>query len=243
MTELVLVFFLGMLIAGLIWLLALPAFWRRAVRLTRARIERAMPLSPNEIRAESDRLRARHAVEIARAGQSLDAARAELVAAKAELGARFPIEADLISSNEAARHEIAQLGQKIEALEAELAARDHALAELADALTLARASITGLETQRDALAAQRDSVAETAEKRRLALDKAQVLADRAREALAEETLRNADLRQQLAQRQHDLRDAERRLEDGEHRARLALIRGGEETYQSAVPSEAPRKAG
>ena len=58
------VFALGFLLCGLLTLLFLPAFWRRAVRLSVRRVEMQMPLSMSEIVAERDQLRAeRQALE------------------------------------------------------------------------------------------------------------------------------------------------------------------------------------
>ena len=46
--------------------MAAPAVWRRAVYLTRKRIEAALPLSMNELNAEKDALRAEHAMAMRR---------------------------------------------------------------------------------------------------------------------------------------------------------------------------------
>jgi hypothetical protein len=57
----VLIFTFGFLAAALLALMAAPAMWRRAVYLTRKRIEAALPLSINELNAEKDAARrARH---------------------------------------------------------------------------------------------------------------------------------------------------------------------------------------
>jgi chromosome segregation ATPase len=56
-------FALGFLVAGLIALAIAPAFWRRALRLTRRRLETQVPLSVEEILASRDQLRAEFAVE------------------------------------------------------------------------------------------------------------------------------------------------------------------------------------
>jgi chromosome segregation ATPase len=53
---------LGLLIAGLLMLVVTPAIWRRAMRLARARIESAAPMTRTEISAEKDQLRAEFAV-------------------------------------------------------------------------------------------------------------------------------------------------------------------------------------
>ena len=55
---------LGFLVASLLWLLAAPSFWSRAVRLTTRRLRESMPLTDVEIRADKDRLRAEYALKI-----------------------------------------------------------------------------------------------------------------------------------------------------------------------------------
>jgi uncharacterized coiled-coil protein SlyX len=55
---------LGFLAASLLWLLAAPGFWARAVRLTSERLREAMPLTEAEIQADKDRMRAEYALKI-----------------------------------------------------------------------------------------------------------------------------------------------------------------------------------
>ncbi|MCI5074432.1 hypothetical protein [Oricola sp.] len=66
MLQSVLIFTLGFLAASLLALVAAPAIWRRAVYLTRKRIEAALPLTINELNAEKDALRAEHAMAMRR---------------------------------------------------------------------------------------------------------------------------------------------------------------------------------
>ena len=66
MLQTVLIFTFGFLAAALLALMAAPAVWRRAVYLTRKRIEAALPLSLNELNAEKDALRAEHAMAMRR---------------------------------------------------------------------------------------------------------------------------------------------------------------------------------
>lgn len=66
MIQSVLIFILGFLSALFLALLALPAVWRRAVRLTRRGIEASMPLTAEEISASIDQARAQHAVTLRR---------------------------------------------------------------------------------------------------------------------------------------------------------------------------------
>lgn len=57
-----LVFVLGFLSAGFIALVVAPMVWRRAVALTRRRIEASVPLTQAEIQADKDRMRAEFAM-------------------------------------------------------------------------------------------------------------------------------------------------------------------------------------
>ncbi len=77
MLESGLFFILGFLCALLLALLVAPSIWRRAVVLTRKRIESAVPLSVNEIRGEKDRLRAEFAMTQRRLEKSIDDVKAK----------------------------------------------------------------------------------------------------------------------------------------------------------------------
>ncbi len=82
------VFALGFLSAGLLTLLFLPLFWRRAVRLSTHRLEMQMPLSMQEIVAERDQLRATHATEKRRIEQQTQLVRDAHAGNFADLGRR-----------------------------------------------------------------------------------------------------------------------------------------------------------
>lgn len=62
MIESALFFALGFLCAGFLTLMIAPAVWRRAVHLTRRRIEATVPLTLNEITAGKDKVRAEFAM-------------------------------------------------------------------------------------------------------------------------------------------------------------------------------------
>lgn len=66
MVQSVLFFVLGFLCSGFIAVLVAPAVWRRAVALTRRRIEASVPLTPAEIQADKDRIRAEFAMTVRR---------------------------------------------------------------------------------------------------------------------------------------------------------------------------------
>lgn len=116
------IFALGFLMAGLLALIGLPALWRRALRLTRRRLEMQLPLSPAEIVAERDQVRAEAAVEIRRAEQRIERMTVEQAANGAELGRRA---AEIARLRELAERQDA----RIAAVEAEISARTFELNE------------------------------------------------------------------------------------------------------------------
>ena len=243
MIELVLVFILGMAMAGVIWLIMLPAFWRRATRLTRERLERNLPMSVNEIAAFRDRTRAESAVEIARLGMQLQKAQASVAAARAETGERIQVQARLAEEIEAERRRILALEAEIGSLRVEIQTRDLRIADLESERDHDRAAIDGLERQVTAQITQQEAATELAENRRIALDEARVLAERAREALAAETQRSSQLRSDLQAKTAELRELERKIAGIENGALLQRIRGGEETYQSTIPLVRQKQVG
>ena len=82
------IFALGFLVSGLLTLMFLPAFWRRALRLSTRRLEMQMPLSMAEIVAERDQLRAEFATQRRRIEQRCEALVAERARDMGELGRR-----------------------------------------------------------------------------------------------------------------------------------------------------------
>jgi chromosome segregation ATPase len=123
------VFTLGFLISGLLTLLFLPAFWRRAVRLSARRLEMQMPLSMAEIVAERDQLRAGFAVEQRVLEQKIETLNESKAHALGELGRRAGAIMDLESKAAALNASLttteAQLGersQQLAAAEAEIGA-------------------------------------------------------------------------------------------------------------------------
>ena len=71
MIQSILFFTLGFLCAGFLALMIAPAIWRRAVALTRRRIEASVPLSLTDIQADKDRMRAEFAMSTRRLEMSI----------------------------------------------------------------------------------------------------------------------------------------------------------------------------
>ncbi len=144
-------FALGLVTAGLIALIAAPAFWRRAMRLSRRRLELQLPLSPGEILAERDQVRAEAALAARRAEQRVEAAQAAKTQAMVELGRRAVALAELAGERD--RLAAAQADVTAAAGEAATAAR----AAQAEAGALAQA-LASVETLRERGAAAFDDL-------------------------------------------------------------------------------------
>lgn len=76
--ESVMFFALGFLSAGLLALMLVPSVWRRAVRLTRKRIEAATPMTLSEFKADKDQLRAEFAMSTRRLEMNVETLRRRL---------------------------------------------------------------------------------------------------------------------------------------------------------------------
>ncbi len=88
LVEQLLIFILGFLCATFIGLMIVPALSRRAMRLSRRRLELQLPLSPAEILAERDQLRAEYAVAQRQTEQKYESAQIAQAGATGELGRR-----------------------------------------------------------------------------------------------------------------------------------------------------------
>jgi len=174
-------FVAGLLVAGLVLMLILPAFWRRALRLSARRARLLTPLSVNEAIAERDQLRAEHAVARRLLERRIETLQTELAQKRVELGRemkRAALDEDKLGLTRdiaALRDELAAKARDNRALEAELGASRLALydfsAQLDRALTQVaalrqaalkaetradeqRAAIAGLETRAAGLEAR-----------------------------------------------------------------------------------------
>ncbi len=140
----ILVFVLGFLVGGLLALAALPAVWRRALRLSGERLSRLVPLSADEISADRDHLRATHAVDLRRTEQKVERVETERAALLAELPRRDA--RILVLDEEAARAKV-----EIASLQAEAARTRRELDDLwagSGAATLALHGTTELADKR-----------------------------------------------------------------------------------------------
>ncbi|MEM9635236.1 MAG: hypothetical protein AAGA50_28180 [Pseudomonadota bacterium] len=134
---------LGFCTAGLIGLAILPAFYRRASRLTEEALRAVNPSSYAEVRAAQDQVRARHAVELRRVERQLDKEREKAATHQLE-GSRLKAAIDdlkkshqnqlsqmetKISSLVGDQHAVDLLSNEVKTLKQKLADAERALAE------------------------------------------------------------------------------------------------------------------
>lgn len=156
--EQIMIFALGFLVAGLLSLLFLPAFWRRAMTLSRRQLEMQMPLSMTEIVAERDQLRAEFAAEQRRLEQRLALAQQDRAAAKLAFGQRGIDMVKLEDALAATRREAAETSallataeRSIASAEAELSTTAKQLYDTDAALERRNAAFAELIRRHDAL--------------------------------------------------------------------------------------------
>jgi chromosome segregation ATPase len=170
-------FALGLLTAGLVVLVLMPAIWRRAVRLTRARVEASLPMTLAEIEADKDQLRANFAVANRKLELEAETLRGKLTEDTVARG-RTRDEISALSRAKAALNEtVATLEERVAELSGalstsenklatattEIAVRDRAMADLDNRIADLRAEIAAAqqltEEQRVEMVARNTEVA------------------------------------------------------------------------------------
>ncbi|QKC95270.1 hypothetical protein [Mesorhizobium sp. NZP2298] len=116
MVQSVLFFALGFLCAGFLALIVAPAVWRRAVSLTRRRIEASIPLTQAEIQADKDRIRAEYAMSTRRLEMNVKALREKAAEQLVEINRGREALKGLAVERTDKNHALAELGAKNEAL-------------------------------------------------------------------------------------------------------------------------------
>ena len=164
---------LGFLLASLLALMVAPAFWKRAVRLTRRRVEMTMPMSAADIQADKDQLRAEFAIELRRVEVALekakDKAARELVEANKRRVEISEINTELegikgrLNEKENANRVLEQtIRRRLPELEGRLKAAKEAMAELeaanAELRNTAGAQAEALKLARSTLSSQRGDI-------------------------------------------------------------------------------------
>ncbi len=155
--ENIMYFALGVLVAGLLGLIVMPAVWQRAVRLTKKRIEAATPITMAEFRADKDQLRAEFALSTRRLEMNVEALRRRLAdqlrdinrrktevgSMKGERDSHLTIVRELEEREGELRRRILELEKDGADIAQKLRMRDREYAEKVSQLEAARESMRG----------------------------------------------------------------------------------------------------
>src|ERR1700752_2268002 len=111
-----------------------PAIWRRAVALTRRRIEASVPLSLTDIQADKDRMRAEFAMSTRRLEMSIKTFKDKAAAQVVEINRNREELNRLVTERDTRNESLSELGAKAGEQRAELRQREEQLERLAERL-------------------------------------------------------------------------------------------------------------
>lgn len=250
MVQSILFFILGFLCAGFLVALVAPAVWRRAVALTRKRIEATTPLTLAEIQADKDRIRAEFAISVRKLEMELKALREKHAAQLVELNRGKEDLKAMAAEGERKDQAIAALQAEKEALAVTLAEREKELQQRADKIAGLERAVAERVAELEKLGEMYDEasfassnrqielVAREAEVEKLGADLSALRTQRkeaekraneaaaesraAREALKGEQKKRADLEKKMERLMSALADREDKLDRREKE--LALLR-------------------
>ncbi|MCF6123203.1 hypothetical protein EN904_16230 [Mesorhizobium sp. M7A.F.Ca.CA.001.07.2.1] len=255
MVQSVLFFVLGFLCAGFLALMVAPAIWRRAVTLTRRRVESSIPLTQTEIQADKDRIRAEYAMTTRRLEISVKALREKTAEQLVEINRGREAMKGLAVERTDKNQALTELGAKNEALrqrEGELQQLSERLKETERKLEKRALELQKLERMYDdasfsSSSRQIELVARESEMQKLASDIAMLRGQRkeadrrgqeiaaeskaAREALKAEKKRTAELDKKVERLLATLADREDKLDRREKE--LARMRERSKSEDSA----------
>jgi chromosome segregation ATPase len=132
--ESILFFSLGFLCAGFLALMVAPSIWRRAVSMTRRRIEASVPLSLADIEADKDRMRAEFAMSTRRLEMSVKSLKDKAAAQLIEINRNHEELKRLAGERDVGSLSVSELETKAGALRAELRQREEQLQRLSGRL-------------------------------------------------------------------------------------------------------------
>lgn len=183
MIENIMYFALGLLVAALVGLIVIPAVWKRAVRLTKRRIEAATPITMAEFRADKDQLRAEFALSTRKLEINVETLRKRLAeqlsngsdtagALRTEREQHKAIVEELEGRGEQLRGRVTELERENTDLAQRLRMREREVETLRqpepepeiDTLSTAEASIASAETRLNALLAEANPDEQLADK-------------------------------------------------------------------------------
>lgn len=169
MIQPILFFALGFLSAGFIALLIAPAALRRASSLARRRMEASMPLTPAEIQADKDHVRAEAAMSIRRLEMNVSSLRDKTSTQLVEISRALEHIKALAMDGDVKAKMIASLEAQVGTLGADLARSEEELLRVSARLLEAESAKTAKADENEKLGAMYDEASFTASSRQIEL--------------------------------------------------------------------------
>jgi chromosome segregation ATPase len=216
--EFALLFGLGFLTALLIAMLLAPAIHRRIVSYTENRIRATVPISPQEVRAQRDMVRALYAAENARTKQELVQERDKTVALQLK-GETFRDEIkSLVAENLELKTTLDNLDNSAADLRSQLRQEDGYIAELKMALETSEEASVAKDLEIEDLRQQLDVLAANNDNARIDLSTRETEIENLKFRISTLREEREALRQDVRLQTTRAKDAENRLAHEEHRA-------------------------
>lgn len=169
MVQSILFFTLGFLCAGFLALMIAPAIWRRAVMLTRKRIEASVPLSLNDIQADKDRMRAEFAMSTRRLEMSIKGFKDKAAAQVIEINRNREELKRLAGERDDKNSSLSELDAKAGELRAELRRREEQLQRLQERMAEADHALEARALELEKMGRMYDEASLTASNRQIDL--------------------------------------------------------------------------
>lgn len=169
MVQSILFFTLGFLCAGFLALMVAPAIWRRAVALTRKRIEASVPLSLTDIQADKDRMRAEFAMSTRRLEMSIKSFKDKAAAQIIEINRNREELKRLAGDRDEKNTSLSELDAKAGELRAELRRREEQLQRLNERVGEAEQALESRALELEKMGRMYDEASLTASNRQIEL--------------------------------------------------------------------------
>lgn len=236
MIQATLIFILGFLSAVFLAVLVAPAIWRRAVALTRRRIEAALPLTMNEIRADKDAVRAEYAMATRKLEVTVKALREQLARQSVDVDRARDAERRAVRDRDERGETIVALEKREAELRAALAKGEEELARLAGLVAERDGVIAERGREIDKLGAMYDEASFEASSRQIELVAQEATVQKLEEELAALAAGHEKIETELRQARADGAELERGVR-GEKRRVVALERSVEKLTTALTDRE------
>lgn len=169
MVQPILFFVLGFLCAGFLALLVAPAIWRRAVVLTRRRVEGTLPLTLAEIQADKDCLRAEFAMSTRKLEMTIKTFREKSAEQLVEIGRTREALTALNGARVVQDQALSDLREAKDRLEAEQRQREEQIKKLSERLAGSEQSVAAHEQEIERIGQLYDEASLSASSRQIEL--------------------------------------------------------------------------